>query len=80
NEDLGDDLFHHPPLPLQHYTKENENEESEALASTIYLMIKFSTANGVATVIISRETLWECRQIEEAQKASQEGRITHPKD
>nr|GEY62815.1 integrase, catalytic region, zinc finger, CCHC-type, peptidase aspartic, catalytic [Tanacetum cinerariifolium] len=79
NEDLGDDLFHHP-LPLQRYTKENENEESEALASTIYLMIKFSTANGVATVIISRETLWECRQIEEAQKASQKGRITHHKD
>nr|GEU80684.1 reverse transcriptase domain-containing protein [Tanacetum cinerariifolium] len=38
-----------------------------AVASTIHSMIKFLTSNGIATVATTRETLRECRKIEEAQ-------------
>ncbi|GJY86341.1 hypothetical protein Tco_0500367 [Tanacetum coccineum] len=36
-----------------------------AVGSTIHSMIKFPTANGVATMKTSREALWEFREIEE---------------
>ncbi|GJU46539.1 hypothetical protein Tco_1203805 [Tanacetum coccineum] len=37
------------------------------VASTIHSMIKFPTSNRIATIATTRETLEECRQIEEAQ-------------
>ncbi|GKD97225.1 hypothetical protein Tco_1381122 [Tanacetum coccineum] len=42
-------------------------------------MIKFSTANGIATMTTKRETLQECRRMEEAQGPAMEGRITIPR-
>ncbi|GKF33356.1 reverse transcriptase domain-containing protein, partial [Tanacetum coccineum] len=36
------------------------------VASTIYLMIKFPTASGIATMTAKRETLHECQRMEEA--------------
>ncbi|GKB74810.1 reverse transcriptase domain-containing protein [Tanacetum coccineum] len=41
-------------------------------------MIKFPTANGIATMITKREILHECRRMEEAQRPAMEGRITLP--
>ncbi|GKD25685.1 hypothetical protein Tco_1231899 [Tanacetum coccineum] len=49
-----------------------------AVASTIHSMIKFPTSNGIATVATTRETLRECRQIEEAQTLSRHARVTDP--
>ncbi|GJV38807.1 hypothetical protein Tco_1417247 [Tanacetum coccineum] len=48
------------------------------VASTIYSMIKFPTANGIATMTTNRETLQECQRIEEARGPAREGRITFP--
>ncbi|GJW29970.1 reverse transcriptase domain-containing protein [Tanacetum coccineum] len=48
-----------------------------AVASTIYSMIKFPTANRNATMTTKRETLQECRRMEEAQGPTIEGR-TNP--
>ncbi|GKE27472.1 hypothetical protein Tco_1442856 [Tanacetum coccineum] len=45
-----------------------------AVASTIHSMIKFPTANGIATMTTKRETLQECRMMEEAQGPALEGR------
>nr|GEV93448.1 hypothetical protein [Tanacetum cinerariifolium] len=45
------------------------------VASTIHSMIKFPTANGIATMTTKRETLYECRRIEEVQGLAMEGRI-----
>nr|GEV94775.1 hypothetical protein [Tanacetum cinerariifolium] len=50
----------------------------EAIASTIHSMIKFPTSNGIATIATTRETLRECRQIEEAQALSRHARVTDP--
>ncbi|GJW46204.1 reverse transcriptase domain-containing protein [Tanacetum coccineum] len=47
-----------------------------AVASTIHSMIKFPTSNGIATIATTRETLRECRQIEEAQALSRHARVT----
>nr|GEU97663.1 reverse transcriptase domain-containing protein [Tanacetum cinerariifolium] len=47
-----------------------------AVASTIHSMIKFPTANEIATMVTNRETLWECRKIEEAQGPTLERRDT----
>ncbi|GJU77231.1 hypothetical protein Tco_1274301 [Tanacetum coccineum] len=47
-----------------------------AVASTIHSMIKFPIANGIATVTTKKETLHECRRMEEAQGPALEGRIT----
>ncbi|GJW62513.1 hypothetical protein Tco_0111848, partial [Tanacetum coccineum] len=47
-----------------------------AIASIIHSMIKFPTANGIATVTTKKETLHECRRMEEAQGPALEGRIT----
>ncbi|GJY90374.1 hypothetical protein Tco_0505570 [Tanacetum coccineum] len=49
-----------------------------AVASTIHSMIKFPTANGIATVTTKTETLHECRRMEEAQGPILEGRIAFP--
>ncbi|GJU43733.1 reverse transcriptase domain-containing protein [Tanacetum coccineum] len=49
-----------------------------ALASTIHSVIKFPTSNGIATIATTRETLRECRQIEEAQALSRHVRVTDP--
>ncbi|GJY68325.1 hypothetical protein Tco_0471307 [Tanacetum coccineum] len=49
-----------------------------AVASTIHTMIKFPTSNGIATIATTRETLKECRQIEEAQALSRHARVTDP--
>nr|GEU75209.1 reverse transcriptase domain-containing protein [Tanacetum cinerariifolium] len=49
-----------------------------AIASTINSMIKFPTSNGIANITTTRETLRECRQIEEAQALSWNARITDP--
>nr|GEU61553.1 reverse transcriptase domain-containing protein [Tanacetum cinerariifolium] len=45
------------------------------MASTIHLMIKFPTANGIATMTTKRETLYKCQRIEEAQGPAMEERI-----
>ncbi|GJV95451.1 reverse transcriptase domain-containing protein [Tanacetum coccineum] len=50
-----------------------------AIASTIHSMIKFPTDNGIATMETKRETLQECRRMEEAQGPILERRITHPR-
>nr|GEU56887.1 reverse transcriptase domain-containing protein [Tanacetum cinerariifolium] len=44
------------------------------VASTIHSMIKFPTANGIATMTTKRETLQECRRIEKAQGPAMEER------
>ncbi|GJT42043.1 reverse transcriptase domain-containing protein [Tanacetum coccineum] len=49
-----------------------------AVASTIHSMMKFPTSNGIATISTTRETLRECRQIEEAQDLSRHARVTDP--
>ncbi|GJS65528.1 reverse transcriptase domain-containing protein [Tanacetum coccineum] len=49
-----------------------------AVVSTIHSMIKFPTSNGIATIATTRETLRECRQIEEAQALSRRARVTDP--
>ncbi|GKA21797.1 reverse transcriptase domain-containing protein [Tanacetum coccineum] len=49
-----------------------------AIASTIHSMIKFPTANEIAIVITKKETLYECRRMEEAQGPVLEGRIAFP--
>ncbi|GJS82151.1 reverse transcriptase domain-containing protein [Tanacetum coccineum] len=49
-----------------------------AVASTIHSMIKFPTLNGIATVATTRETLRECKQIEEAQALSRRACVTDP--
>ncbi|GJU08381.1 reverse transcriptase domain-containing protein [Tanacetum coccineum] len=50
-----------------------------AVASTIHSMIKFHTDNEIATMVTKRETLQECRRMEEAQGPVLERRITHPR-
>nr|GEX08718.1 hypothetical protein [Tanacetum cinerariifolium] len=42
------------------------------VASTIHSMKKFPTANGIVTVTIKKETLHECRRMEEAQGPTRE--------
>ncbi|GJR89568.1 hypothetical protein Tco_0213579 [Tanacetum coccineum] len=49
-----------------------------AVASTIHSMIKFPTANEIATMTTKRETLQECRKMEEARGPATEGQITFP--
>ncbi|GJV70183.1 hypothetical protein Tco_1485692, partial [Tanacetum coccineum] len=49
-----------------------------AVASTIHSMMKFPTSNGIATISTTRETLRECRQIEEAQDLSRHAWVTDP--
>ncbi|GKB53877.1 hypothetical protein Tco_0904630 [Tanacetum coccineum] len=48
------------------------------VASTIHLMIKFPTANGIATMTTKKKNLQECRRMEEARGPTREGRITFP--
>ncbi|GJQ90012.1 hypothetical protein Tco_0001151 [Tanacetum coccineum] len=49
-----------------------------AVASTIHSMINFPTSNGISTIATTRETLRECRQIEEAQALSRHARVADP--
>ncbi|GKC21865.1 hypothetical protein Tco_1024015 [Tanacetum coccineum] len=49
------------------------------VASTIYSMIRFLTANEISTMVTNIEALRECQKIEEAQGSILEGRITHPR-
>ncbi|GKB49212.1 hypothetical protein Tco_0899965 [Tanacetum coccineum] len=49
-----------------------------AVASTIQSMIKFPTANGIATVTTKKDTLHECQRMEEAQGSVLERRIAFP--
>ncbi|GKA26960.1 hypothetical protein Tco_0713128, partial [Tanacetum coccineum] len=41
-------------------------------------MMKFPTSNGIATISTTRETLRECRQIEEAQDLSRHAQVIDP--
>ncbi|GKB44048.1 reverse transcriptase domain-containing protein [Tanacetum coccineum] len=50
-----------------------------AVASTIHSMKKFLTANEIAFTVTNKETLRECRRIEEAQGPTPKGRVTHPR-
>ncbi|GJS12723.1 hypothetical protein Tco_0407195 [Tanacetum coccineum] len=50
-----------------------------ALASTIHSMIKLPTENRITSTKTKRETLQECRRIEEEQGPVSERRITHPR-
>ncbi|GJS13290.1 hypothetical protein Tco_0407762 [Tanacetum coccineum] len=47
-------------------------------SSGAHAFIKFPTSNGIATIATTRETLRECRQIEEAQALSRHARVTDP--
>ncbi|GJW16331.1 reverse transcriptase domain-containing protein [Tanacetum coccineum] len=49
------------------------------VASTIHSMIKFPTANGIATMTTKREILQECQRMEEARGPAMKGRITIPR-
>ncbi|GJX65038.1 hypothetical protein Tco_0299381 [Tanacetum coccineum] len=49
-----------------------------AMASTIHSMIKFPTANGITTMVTKKETLQECRRMEEAHGHAPERIMTHP--
>ncbi|GKC85674.1 reverse transcriptase domain-containing protein [Tanacetum coccineum] len=49
-----------------------------AVASTIHSMIKFPTSNGIATMMTKRETLQECRRMEEARGPTLERRTIPP--
>ncbi|GKA36853.1 hypothetical protein Tco_0723418 [Tanacetum coccineum] len=49
-----------------------EMKSLRAVGSTIHSIIKFPTANRVATMTTSREALWECRMIEEMQSSWKE--------
>nr|GEX79782.1 reverse transcriptase domain-containing protein [Tanacetum cinerariifolium] len=49
-----------------------------AVDFTIHSMIKFPIANGIEIMITKRETLHECRRMEEAHGPAMEGRITLP--
>nr|GEU29956.1 reverse transcriptase domain-containing protein [Tanacetum cinerariifolium] len=42
------------------------------VASTIHSMIKFPTANGITTVTAKKETLYECRRMEEVHSPTRE--------
>nr|GEU63900.1 reverse transcriptase domain-containing protein [Tanacetum cinerariifolium] len=48
------------------------------VASTIHSMIKYLTLNGITTISTIKETLSECRQIEEAQDLSRPAHVTDP--
>nr|GEU65014.1 reverse transcriptase domain-containing protein [Tanacetum cinerariifolium] len=48
------------------------------VAYTIHSMMKFLTSNGIATISTTRETLRECRLIEEAQDLSRHARVEDP--
>ncbi|GJZ43145.1 reverse transcriptase domain-containing protein [Tanacetum coccineum] len=48
------------------------------VASTIHSMVKFPTSNGIATITTIRETLRDCKKIEEAQALSQHAHVTDP--
>ncbi|GKA24695.1 hypothetical protein Tco_0710728 [Tanacetum coccineum] len=50
-----------------------------AMASTIHSMIKFPTANGITTMVTKKETLQECRRMEEAHGHALENIMTHPR-
>ncbi|GJU55654.1 reverse transcriptase domain-containing protein [Tanacetum coccineum] len=50
-----------------------------AVASTIHSMIKFPTANGIATMTTKKETLQECLRMEEAQGPAMERRTIPPR-
>ncbi|GKE58684.1 reverse transcriptase domain-containing protein, partial [Tanacetum coccineum] len=47
-----------------------------AVASTIHLMRKFPTNNGIATMTTKRQTLQECQMMEEVQGPITERRVT----
>ncbi|GJT81436.1 reverse transcriptase domain-containing protein [Tanacetum coccineum] len=64
------------PSPYNALLGRTRMRSLEAVASTIHSMIKFPTSNGIATIATTRETLRECRQIEEAQ--SRHTRVTDP--
>nr|GEY57346.1 reverse transcriptase domain-containing protein [Tanacetum cinerariifolium] len=51
----------------------------EVVASTIYSMIKFPTANGITTMTTKREIHQECRRMEEVQGPTIEGRTIPPR-
>ncbi|GJW25544.1 hypothetical protein Tco_0039355 [Tanacetum coccineum] len=61
-------------IPLVGFSREAQG----AVASTIHSMMKFPTSNGITTISTTRETLRECRQIEEAQYLSRHARVTDP--
>ncbi|GJZ64877.1 hypothetical protein Tco_0621573 [Tanacetum coccineum] len=50
-----------------------------AVASTIHSMIKFPTANRITTMMTKRETIQECRGMEEARGPVMEGRTIPPR-
>ncbi|GJS07587.1 reverse transcriptase domain-containing protein [Tanacetum coccineum] len=66
------------PSPYNALLGRTEMRSLGAVASTIYSIIKFPTSNGIATIATTRETLRECRQIEEAQVLSRHTRVTDP--
>ncbi|GJS31302.1 hypothetical protein Tco_0491922 [Tanacetum coccineum] len=49
-----------------------------AVASTIHSMIKFPTSNRIVTIATTRETLRECRQVDEAQALSRHAHVAYP--
>nr|GEX23115.1 reverse transcriptase domain-containing protein [Tanacetum cinerariifolium] len=58
------------PSPYNALLSRTRMRSLGAVASTIYLMMKFLTLNRIATISTTRETPRECRQIEKAQDLS----------
>ncbi|GJR80549.1 reverse transcriptase domain-containing protein [Tanacetum coccineum] len=65
------------PLPYNVMLGRTGMRSIRVVGSTIHLMIKFLTVNGVATLKTSREALWEFRQIEEMQSSWKETQSSH---
>ncbi|GKD70341.1 reverse transcriptase domain-containing protein [Tanacetum coccineum] len=66
------------PSPYNAQLGRTGMRSSGAVTSTIHSMMKFPTSNRITTISTTRETLRECRQIEEAQDLSQHARVTDP--
>ncbi|GJW93900.1 reverse transcriptase domain-containing protein [Tanacetum coccineum] len=52
---------------VKRHNRKDRNEKPGVVGSTIHSMIKFPTNQGIMTMEISREALWECRQLEKVQ-------------
>ncbi|GJS44896.1 hypothetical protein Tco_0595017 [Tanacetum coccineum] len=52
---------------VKRHNRKDRNEKPGVVGSTIHSMIKFLTNQGIMTIEISREALWECRQLEKVQ-------------
>ncbi|GKC13286.1 reverse transcriptase domain-containing protein [Tanacetum coccineum] len=73
----SEDMYEHCFRNLS-YRMRTRMRSLGAVASTIHSMILFLTLNEITTIATTRETLKECRQIEEAQALSRHALVTDP--